>query len=257
MTVKTAFRILCITLLLGAGWFMFSRVSRTIQAQEIIQQLAQNDSEETDETVEASPSPEPESLEETAEKGIQQVKKYLDPSRVQGVIQELFSTHYGEVGEVQRLNDDALTFENPQGTTILAIDEETVDITKAGKDLKLNEIAVGDWVTVLGYKEAEDFTPKVIMVSEDSPRPDTQLVVLGMITDISSKEVTLTDRATNEERTFVFTKNSAVEDYNGDEASITDFDVDVNVLLVATTTDEEKEFEVTTMRSLASLDDLN
>ncbi|MCB9801112.1 MAG: hypothetical protein H6773_02935 [Pseudomonadales bacterium] len=253
MTVKTAFRIICLTILLGVGWLMFSRASRTIQAQEIIQQLAQNDSATTEEVGEETT----ESLEETAEKGIQQVKKYLDPSRVQGVIQELFSTHYGEVGEVQRINDDALTFQNPQGTTILAIDEAEVEITKADKKLSLNDIAVGDWVTVLGYKEAEDFTPKVIMVSEESPRPDTQLVVIGMITDISTKEVTLTDRATNEERTFVFTKTSAVEDADAEEAEIADFDVDVNVLLVATTTDEEKEFEVKTMRSLASLNDLN
>lgn len=247
MTVKTYFRIILSLFLLVAGVILYTHFTGTINAQtEEVEQLTDEVTTQTEET-----------LEETAEKSIEQVKKYLDPGRVQGVLQEMFSSHYGMVGEVQRINDDALTIQNMQGTTILAINDEEVEITKGGSTLDLTDIAVGNWVTILGYREAEDFTPKFIRVSESSLRPATQLVLIGMITEVSSQEVTVLDRATQEERTFSLTRSTDVEDFSGDAVSISTFEEDYNVLIVASTTDEEEDFEVLTIRSLAPLDELN
>ena len=226
----------------------------TLKAQETLQKsnIAQTDQATDEETVKPT-----ESLEETTDTAIKEIKKRIEEntSKVKGALDEMFNTQYGMAGEVQRINDDAITFKNTQGTTILAIPKD-VGITKKSKDILLTDIAVGNWITVLGYKEAEDFIPKVILVSETSLRPDTQLVLLGLITDISTKKVTITDRSTGAEHTFDFTKTTQVEDLTGEEASISDFEKDVSVLLVATT-NEDGEFEVRTMRSLAPLDELN
>ncbi len=259
MTAKTAFRITSLTFLLIVGALTFNKISQTIQAKENIQHGTNSQNEvvtTTTDSAQTETTETEETLEETTERNIKQVKKYLDLEKVKGVLSN-HPTHHGIVGEVQRLNDDALTFENTQGKTILAINEDEVDITKKGAAQKLSDIAVGNWVTVLGYQEAEDFTPRIIFVDTTSPRPDTQLVALGMITDISSKTVSITDRATNEERVLTLTKNSDIEDSDGEKASIDDFDVDINVLIVATTADGEKDFKIKTMRSLVPLDDLN
>jgi len=259
MTVKTYSRLTLSFLVLVTGIVALVYFSKDLTAQASVAELAVT----TDElAVELQPDPTEvieettESLEDTAEKSIEQVKKYLDADRVQGVLKNMFDNHHGIVGEVQRINDDALTIKNKQGTTILVIDDTTVLITKDKTAIKLNDIAVGNWVTLLGYKDGEDFDPKVVNVSSNSPRPDTQLVLLGMIKEITSKKVTILDRATGEERTFVFTKSSSVEDVSGEEVSISDFEEDVTVLISATTTDETEDFDVVTLRSVASLDDL-
>lgn len=252
MTVKTYFRIILSLFLLVAGVILYSHFSGTINAQVDSEQVTEEVTTQTNEVTQTE-----ETLEETAERGIEQVKKYLDPGRVQGVLQQMFSNHYGMVGEVQRINDDALTIQNKQGTTILAINESEVEITKGSSAIELTDIAVGNWVTILGYREAEDFTPVFVKVSESSPRPATQLVLLGMITDVTSQELTVLNRATQEERTFALTRSTVVEDFSGEEVSISSFDVDYNVLITASTTDEEEDFEVLTIRSLAPLDELN
>lgn len=250
-----------LALLLVGGTFFFLQKTNAVQAQSIIDTVVDKvstttktvtDPETLSQTTETT-----ETLEESAEKSIEQVKKYLDPSRVQGVLKEMFTNHYGIVGEVQRINDDALTIKNVQGTTILSLGAPDISITKDDETIALKDIAVGNWVTLLGYKEAEDFTPKAVIVSADSPRPNPQLVMLGMITDISTKSVTVQDRGTSEERTFAITRSTTVEDSTGEEAAISDFDADVTVLVVATTQEDSEEYEVVTLRSLAALDELN
>lgn len=261
MTHRTTFRITIALLLLVGGAVFFMKKAESIQAQSIIDTVVDQvnattktvtNAEQITQNTEAT-----ETLEESAEKGIEQVKKYLDPSRVQGVLKEMFSNHYGIVGEVQRINDDALTIKNVQGTTILSLGSPEISITKSDESIALKDIAVGNWVTILGYKDAEDFAPKAVIVSAESPRPDPQLVMLGMITDITAKSLTVRDRATSEERTFVITRSSTLEDSTGEEATLSDFDADVTVLVVATSSEDSEEYEVVTLRSLAALDELN
>lgn len=260
MTSNTT-RITLALLLLAAGALFYLQQVNVVQAQSIIDRVVDqvstvtNTNDKTETLSQATQTTE--TLEETAEKSIEQVKKYLDPSRVQGVLKEMFSNHHGIVGEVQRINDDALTIRNAQGTTILSLGSPEISITKDNETIELKDIAVGNWVTLLGYKDAEDFTPKAVLVSADSPRPNPQLVMLGMITDISTKDVTVQDRATSEERTFAITRSTSVEDSTGEEASISDLDADVTVLVVATTQEDSEEYEVLTLRSLAALDELN
>ncbi len=195
-------------------------------------------------------------LEETAESAIDEIKKRIEDntSKVKGAISTMLNSKYGSIGEVQRINDGALTYQNRQGTTILAIDD-TIVITKKGKSLPLEDIAVGNWVTVLGSKVANDFIPSVILVSETTLRPKTQIVTIGPIVTISAKEVSITDRSNGEEKKFKVMKNSILQDETGEKAVIADFDEDVTVLI--TGFDTETGFELATLRSLAPLEEMN
>jgi len=242
---SSAIALLFLVLLVGG----VSSKTSSLNTSEVTQ-IAQGTSDEA--------TPESETLEETTEDAIKEIKKRIEEntSKVRGVLDSMLHNKQAIVGEVQRINENALTFENKQGTTILAI-EDDVSITKKGTKINIADIAVGDWVTVLGYKDDEDFTPRIITVSATSLRPDTQLVLLGLITDISSKKVSIIDRDTGEKKTVAFTKSSLVKNFNGEEASIDDLEEDVTVLVVATTTDEEDaQFKVKTIKSLAPLDEL-
>jgi hypothetical protein len=192
-------------------------------------------------------------LQETTGNAIEEIKKRIEKnaSKVKGVINDALSVPYGVIGEVQRINEDALTFKNQQGTTILAINEAEVVIERKNKKTALTDIAVGEWVTVLGYKNAEEFTPRHITVSETSLRPRTQVVILGAIEKTTTKEIILRDRATGESRTFSVLKTSTFEDANGEKAVVSDFETDVTVLAVGF--DGENGYELATLRSLVPL----
>lgn len=265
MHKKTTLRLAFSFFLAAALVLMHATATRAVNTQAIFDRLTSkvSDITETAETAQVTQAAQerlaqnPETLEETAQKSIEQVKKYLDPSRVQGVLKEMFSNHYGIVGEVQRINDDALTVRNVQGTTILSLGAPDITITRDKEKIQIKDIAVGNWVALLGYKEGEDFAPKAVLVSADSPRPKPQLVVLGTITEISTKSVTVLNRATAEERTFAFTRTSNIQDSAGDSLRLADVDVDTTALVVATTDDASEDYEVVTLRSLTASDASN
>lgn len=199
-----------------------------------------------------SATPAAATLEETAGGAIDEIKKRIEDntSKVKGAINTLLNAKFGTIGEVQRINDGALTFQNRQGTTILVIDD-TITITKNGKALPLEDIAVGNWVTVLGTKATNDFTPKFILVSETTLRPKTQIVAIGPISEITSKAVTIIDRASGESKSFTITRSTVMQDDAGEKAVIADFEEDVTVLI--TGFDTETGFQLATLRSLAPL----
>lgn len=196
-----------------------------------------------------------ETLEETAENAIEEIKKRIEKNTqmVKGAISSALGRSHGVIGEVLRINDGVLTFKNQQGTTILPISESEVVINKKDTITPLTDIAVGEWVTVLGYRTGDTFTPRFISVSETSLRPKTQVVLLGIIEEISSRSIVIRDRATGELKTFSSSKTSKFEDVDGEKAAVTDFDVDVNVLAIGFD-DEDTEYELTTLRSLAPLE---
>ena len=254
---KRTSKYITIALLLFLGVFSYTRFYKLAFAQTTTTKQVTDTIAEVTDTAKEVETDVDETLEKTAESAIQEIKKRIEENtgKVKGALDKMLNSRFAMVGEVQRLNENALTIQNTQGITILAIDEAYPNITKDDAAIELGDIAVGNWVTVLGYKEGESFTPRIISVSEDTLRPPPQIVVLGTVTEISSKAVTIIDRATSEERSFVISTSSDIEDQAGEPAKTANILEDMTVLISATA--NEDTTEIVTLRSLVPLDESN
>lgn len=199
----------------------------------------------------ASPSASP-SLEKTTE-GIKKIlEKYVDSEKIKGVIDQLSQQKRGFIGQVDRVTEESLTITNSKGTEIIPFNEQ-VALLKSNREISIDDVAVGDWVVVMGLIVDDAFSPKRILVSSISLRPKNHLVVLGTIIDRSSKEITVLSRK-NEEVTLSISTKTAYEDHDGEKASSSEFIEDLQVLIVGDQDDEGKNSSI--IRSLVSLEAL-
>jgi hypothetical protein len=191
-------------------------------------------------------------LDEDTQGAIEELKKRIEKNsdKVKGVINSLLYKHKGMVGEVQRVTEETVTIRTQEGTTILPINDD-VEISRQDKNIAVDDVAIGNWVTVMGLEKDTNFSPRFIEISVDSLRPKPQVVRLSVITEISNTLLTLMPRSSNETIKATLTKSTKFEDADGEAASLKDFEADMHVLLVGWETDSG--VEVVRIRSLASL----
>ncbi len=196
-----------------------------------------------------SPSPE-ETTQELKERIQRIVEEKSD--QIKGVIDQLSQNKRGFIGQVERVTEESLTITNSKGTEIVSVDEE-VTLLKNNQEISIDDIAVDNWLVVMGVIEDDAFSPKRILVSSASLRPKNHLVTLGTIIDQSSKKITILSRQ-NEEITFNIDSKTDYQDQDGKDASSNDFIVDLQVLIVGNEDDEGKD--ATVIRSLVLLETL-
>ncbi len=211
-------------------------------------ETATKSAQETSETENAEPDETTLELKKRIEKVVEEKRE-----QVKGAIEDLLSGKSGFIGEVFRVSEETITVTTPNGNVVVPIGE-SVQILKDGKDLMLEKVEVGNWVIVLGNTQAETVVPDYIFVEENSLRTPNQVVTLGTLQSINTKQVVITKRGTGEEKTLTILKTSQFEDQDGEEARITDFEEEISVLVTGFET--EDGLELSTLRSLALLSDI-
>ncbi len=183
------------------------------------------------------------------------IEKVVEEKReqVKGALEDLLAGKSGFIGEVFRVSEETITLTTPTGNIVVPIGEQ-VQILKDGKDLMLEKVEVGNWVIVLGNTRAETVVPDYIFVSEESLRTPNQIVALGTLESINTRQVVITTRGTGEEKSLTITKDSQFEDEDGEEVRITDFEEQIAVLV--TGFESEDGITLATLRSLTSLSDI-
>lgn len=197
----------------------------------------------------SSPTSDPETLEVIKKR----LEKTVNDSRVNGVM-DGEQRKRGFVGEVVRISEEAITVSNGEQTNIVSLDG--TKLLEDDEEIELEDIIVGDWVTVLGLVTAQDtFVPKFIVVSEEDLTPSKRVVSLGSITDISATLLELQPRNKEAVEEFRLVNSTDYQDINGDETDKDNFEVDTNVLIVGTERENssgEVEKTASIVRSLAA-----
>lgn len=157
----------------------------------------------------------------------------------------------GFIGEVVRVTEDTITVEYESETSILPIQEQ-VTVVKSRRAVKVSEVAVGNWVTVIGTGERNDFTPEFIFVSTESLESDPQFVVLGSIKSLDRDSISLIPRNDPAERELAILRSSKFQDQDGSAATAAEFEVDLQVLVTGFTNNGKQEIK--TVRALAPLE---
>ncbi len=182
------------------------------------------------------------------------IKDNIENSKVKGAIDNLLNRKVALLGEVTRVTDETITISNRLGTRIIPL-AANLSITKDGKEIKVTDIAVENWVTILGKIKDDDFSPSFIFVSTESLQPKTQYIKIGTITKVSKTSITIKPRSDETEKEIFVTKTTSFEDLNGVAMKLTDLSEDITVLVSGHET--ETKVEATTIRSLAPITESN
>lgn len=189
----------------------------------------------------------------TTENLKKRIEKLVEEKRdqIEGVLLEFGVRKRGFIGEVQRVSEDSITVKSKKGTEIISV--EGVSLRKSGKEIQVNDIAIDDWVVVLGYIENDAFLARRILVSGTSLRPDPQIVEVGTITASDRTSFTLETRGTQEILTVKTNTNTEYQDIQGNEIARTDVTADTQALVVGF--DREGDKVATIIRILTVVED--
>jgi putative component of toxin-antitoxin plasmid stabilization module len=154
----------------------------------------------------------------------------------------------GIVGEVKSIREGIITLNTHRGTQVIPTDK-AVQLIKSGKTILIDAVAVGDWVTVMGSFENDDFKAEKIIISAKPLMTIKPLVVLGTIQDISSSELQLKDRVNQEEKNWTLSKTTLWQDVTGTKTAVTNFSENMQVLTLGLET--EGSTKVYSVRALA------
>lgn len=178
------------------------------------------------------------------------IKENIENSKVKGAIDNLLNRRVALIGEVSRVTGETITITNRLGTRIIPI-SEAIAITKAGKSVEISDIAVENWVTVLGRTVDDTFSPVFVDISTESLRPKPQYVGIGTITEITNTTLTILPRSGESEKTIKLVRNTTYEDQAGEEINLSQLTEDITVLV--TGFELESGVEALTVRSLATI----
>lgn len=188
---------------------------------------------------------------ETTEKLKERIEKIVEEKRdqIEGTIQDLTGKKRGFIGKIQRVTAEAVTIVNAKGTHIIPL-TESIQLVKAKKAIKPEEVAVDNWAMILGYQEDGAVSPRYMSISETSLAPKKPVVFLGTINKITATTMEVTARAATEPTTFTFAKSIDWQDSSGEATAKKNFVESLQVLVVGYADDEETTL-LTTVRALA------
>lgn len=180
------------------------------------------------------------------------IKENIAKSKVKGAIDNLLNRKVAVIGQVSRITDETVTITNRLGTRIVPLGD-AVSILKDGKPIKSSEIAVENWVSILGRIRDDDFSPVFVYVYTKSLLPKSQFVRIGTITTLTKTSITIKPRSGEEEKIITLSKATEFEDLSGVEITLADLSEDLTILVSGV--EAESKVEATTIRSLAPITD--
>lgn len=188
-------------------------------------------------------------LRERIERVVQEKK-----TAVEGVLSEVNPRQRGFIGQVQRVSEEAITVKTQKGTQIIPYNQN-VDLRKNGKAITIGDVAVDDWVVVLGITESDTFMPKRIMVSGTSLRPRDHRVYMGSIAALTKSQIKIVKRSDGQDLSMTLTEDTKFEDQHGETIKSTELSEDIQVMVIGY--QDDKGQTVTLIRALAPLDQSN
>jgi hypothetical protein len=157
------------------------------------------------------------------------------------------------LAKVLRVSEETITVNNYSGNKIIPLENTVLIQNEKGKDIKVSEIAVEDWIGVYGETINDNLkiTKKVLYETDFSPKD--KAITLGSISTIGKSDLKIMPRSGDEELNFSFGKTTDFQNYQGEEAGQTDFYEDLQCLVIAFA-DKNGNYVVSTIRALSTFE---
>jgi len=151
------------------------------------------------------------------------------------------------IGEVLRITEKTVTLHNRRGNQSFTVGPEVV-LSKAGKAATIDDIAIGDWISVIGFSDKETIQPQLVIISTTSLDPSEVDTAIGTIKSISKTQVVVT-KPTNGDDTFVTTKTTQYVNAAGDTIKRENLQTETQAIVVSKSGDTQNT--ALTIKSLA------
>ncbi|MBW7955877.1 hypothetical protein H3C66_04040 [Patescibacteria group bacterium] len=198
-----------------------------------------------------SPSPSPsaspsgavatENLKERIDRILDQREAKLEELHQAGQRRRVF------LGEVQRITERTVTIRNRRGSQSFTVGADVV-LVRNGKAATIDDIAVGDWIGVIGFADKETIQPQIVVIPTTTIQPTSYETVIGTITEVTRTQIVVTDPSQNEQ-TFQIVRTTEFEGSDGNAIRREDLETETQVIVVSKPTDTQKP--ATLIRSLA------
>lgn len=191
--------------------------------------------------------------EENENSTITNIKKVIQEKKAElGTAGANIRSERAYLAKVLRVSEETLTVSNYAGSKIIPIDED-VAIQKNDKDAKVTDIAVDNWVSVYGEMQNDNLKIKKIEIYEKDFSPKNKVIALGSISGIGKDDMKVNPRNGEKELSFSFSKQTNFQNYQGEEAKLSDFYKDLQCLVVAFA-DKNGNYVVSTIRALSAFE---
>lgn len=196
-------------------------------------------------TVKASPSPSPSptptpvSDQQTTQNLKDRIDKVLEQRQHPGSTDQNGSKKRGIIGQIQRISEKTVTFKTHKGTESLTITPDVI-ILKDTSKASFDDLAVGDWVLLMGVMDKEVFQLRKLVISPTSLAPKPLVVSLGTLISSTKTQAAISTRPQSQSQIFVFAKNVIFEDREGTAIKREQLETETELLVVGLDEDTQK-----------------
>lgn len=161
----------------------------------------------------------------------------------------------GYMGEVTRVNEDALAVKTHISNHIIPLDE-TISIIRNNRPIPVEDISVGTWVLAIGNRVKNgDVSPKTIVALTTPPKQRDQFVAMGIIKEVSRNTIIFIPRGQTEPVTLLSNRNSKLIDANGETLTLADLPTDVSVIVVGFLEPTGNPWSLSTLKTMVNMED--
>lgn len=182
---------------------------------------------------------------------INNIKKVIQEKKTElGTVGANLRSERAYLAKVLRVSEETLTVSNYSGSKIIPLEEDIL-IQKKDKDIKVEELAVDNWVGVYGEMNNDNLKIKKIVVYDHDFSPKNKIITLGSIASIGKNDLSLNPRSGEEKLNFSFDKYTSFQDNQGEEIDSNDFYEDLQCIIVAFE-DKNGNYVISTIKALSA-----
>lgn len=123
---------------------------------------------------------------EATSPAVQQIRekvKEIVREKIEEVKKGQIRAFVGEISQISNLN---ITITNPRGEKQVRVSEETKIIGKGRKEIKLEDLEIGNFILAMGYLGDNSVLEARRIVVAEKPKLPARAVAFGKVTDIST-----------------------------------------------------------------------
>ncbi len=183
-------------------------------------------------------------------------------NNIKKVIQEK-KTELGTVGanlrmkraflaRVTRVSEETLAVINYAGNKIIPLEKDVL-IQKNNKEVKIDEIAIDNWVGIQGDFVDDNLKITKVTVYEKDFSPRDRIITIGSISSLGRSDLKFQPRTGENELNLSINQKTNFQDVEGEDATWNDFYEELQCIVVAFA-DNNGNYVISTIRALSSFD---
>lgn len=165
------------------------------------------------------------------------------------------STIAGYMGEVTRVNEEALAVKTHASNHIIPLDE-SIRMIRNNRPLPVADVSVGAWVLAIGTRVKNgDVSPSTIVVLTTPPAQKEHFIAMGTIKEVSRSTVIFIPRGQTDPITLLAGRNSKLIDSAGETIALAKLPTDVSAVVVGFLEPNASTWSLSTLKMTVDMDD--